>query len=106
MRVRHRQRLYPGYDNDPNLGMSQEAKLIRQAWAFDLLPESEKCVNWRVDQFEELWDKVNSVWEKAEFRLENLPDEVQKRYMDLQNSAFEAARQQGWDPNKLIEDDE
>ena len=104
--MKFQQKIYPGYDDDPQFGMSQEAKLIRDAWAFGLLPEDEKCVGWQAHQFEKLWDQVDAIWEKVNFRVANLPPEVQERYMRLQMEALEKARAAGWDPNGILEDDD
>ncbi len=99
-------RVYPGYDADPNYGMSQEAKLIRDAWAFGLLPETEKCEGWRADQFERLWEQVDAVWEKADFRVAKLPPEIQEKYMALQLEALKNAKAQGWEPEALLANDD
>ncbi|SIN71272.1 hypothetical protein SAMN05443662_0221 [Sulfurivirga caldicuralii] len=104
--MRFKSREYPGYDKDPMHGMSHEAKLIRDAWAFRLLSEDEKCEGWRSDQFEQLWSQVDAIWEKADFRIANLPPEVQDKYMKLQMEALRKAKAAGWDPDGMLELDD
>lgn len=104
--MKFQQKTYPGYDQDPGNWMSQEAKLIRDAWAFGLLPEDETCEGWRPQQFEKLWDEVDAIWEKVNFRVANLPPHIQEKYVALQMDALARAKAAGWDPNAILEDDD
>ncbi|HIQ39922.1 MAG TPA: hypothetical protein EYH46_01980 [Sulfurivirga caldicuralii] len=104
--MKFKAKIYPGYDQDPSHWMSQEAKLIREAWAFGLLPEEEKCEGWQLHQFDQLWEKVDAIWEKADFRVDNLPPDIQEKYMALQTEALKRAKAAGWDPKAVFDDDE
>ncbi len=46
---------YVGLDNDINGGMTDTGKIIRDAWAFGLIPEDETCKGWLPHQIETLW---------------------------------------------------
>jgi len=98
-------RRYGGIHNDEGGGMSPTAKIVRDAWAFGLIPEDETCEGWMVHQIEALWEKVNAEWEKYGFRVGAMPQELQERYMALQKTAMARARAQGWSGAQELEDD-
>lgn len=37
---------YAGIDKDIDGGMTAAGRIIRDAWAFDILPETETCAGW------------------------------------------------------------
>ncbi|MGC9368165.1 MAG: hypothetical protein ACP5DX_01365 [Paracoccaceae bacterium] len=88
---------YVGIDNDLNGGMTDTGKIIRDARAFGIIPETETCEGWLVQGIEELWSRVDAEWEKYGFRVANLPDDVMDRYLAIQASAMTRARAAGWD---------
>jgi hypothetical protein len=96
---------YVGIHNDLNGGMTDTAKIIRDAWVFNLIPESESCEGWEASQIEELWRKVNTEWEKYGFLVGNLPPELRERFMRIHDAAMARARTAGWDAeNELVGD--
>lgn len=96
---------YVGIHNDLNGGMTDTAKIIRDAWTFGLIPESESCEGWEAGQIEELWRRVNAEWEKHGFLVGNLPPEMRERFMRIHDAALTKARAAGWDAeNDLVGD--
>lgn len=93
---------YVGIDNDLNGGMTDTGKIIRDAWTFGLIPESETCEGWQAGQIEELWRKVNAEWEKYGFLVGNLPPELRERFLRIHDAAMERARAAGWDADKEL----
>ena len=53
---------YVGIDQDTSGGMTDTGRIIRDAWVFGLLPESETCAGWNSHAIEDLWitNPVNS----------------------------------------------
>jgi len=96
---------YAGIDKDEGGGMSPTAKIVRDAWAFGLIPETETCEGWRVHQIEALWVQVNSEWDKYGFRVGAMPPEVQERYLRIQKAAVDRAKAAGWSGAQELEDD-
>src|SRR6056300_966554 len=70
------QKRYVGIDNDLNGGMTDTGKIIRDAWVFGIIPETETCEGWLAAGIEDLWRKVNAEWEKHGFLVGNLPPEL------------------------------
>jgi hypothetical protein len=97
-------RRYVGIDNDIDGGMTDTGKIIRDAWVFGLIDQTETCEGWLPQGIEDLWRKVNGEWEKYGFRVRNLPDDLQQRFMRIQNDAVKKAREAGWNPDPEDED--
>lgn len=93
--MREQQR-YVGIDNELNGGMTDTGKIIRDAWAFGLIPENETCEGWLPQGIESLWEKVNTEWEKYGFLVSGMPDDTRDRYMRIQATAIERAKKAGW----------
>ena len=94
---------YVGINNDRYGGMTDIGKIIRDAWAFGIIPETETCEGWLTPGIEKLWDEVNQHWEKYGFIVSNMPEELRQRYLRIQEEAIERARKSGWDPG-LVDD--
>ncbi len=92
-------RIYPGIHDDKYGGMTDIGKLIRDAWVFDLLPETETCVNWNYAQLEMLYDKVHKAWSEYGHRVSHLPPALQERHAKIHRQAFDLAKEQGWNPD-------
>ncbi|HQF30928.1 MAG TPA: hypothetical protein PLJ34_05730 [Hyphomicrobiales bacterium] len=96
---------YVGIDNDINGGMTDTGKIIRDAWVFGIIPETETCANWTAQGIETLWDKVTKAWEPYGYRVGALPAELRERFERIQEAAVARARAAGWNPDSDIEDD-
>lgn len=97
---------YVGIDNEVNGGMTDTGKIIRDAWVFGLIPETETCQGWLVAGLEDLWRKVDAEWEKYSFSVNMLPEDIRERFMRIQSDAIEKARASGWDGHSALQDDE
>ncbi len=95
---------YVGIFNDFNAGMTDTGKIIRDAWVFGLIPETQTCEGWMAPGIEDLWIKVNKEWEKYGFSVSRLPDDLKNKFMRIHASAVERAKASGWDP-ELGDDD-
>ncbi len=99
-----RKKTYVGIDKDENGGMTATGKIIRDAWAFGILPENETCAGWSQAAIEDLWRKTQAEWEKYGFLVNNLPEEIRARYLRIQQEAMRRAREAGWDPARELDD--
>lgn len=87
---------YVGIDKDINGGMTATGKIIRDAWIFGLLPETETCEGWLAQGIEALWEKVNAEWEKYGFRVGAMPQDLRERFLRIQAEAMARAKAAGW----------
>jgi hypothetical protein len=97
---------YVGIYNDLYGGMTDAGKIIRDAWALCLLPESETCEGWLAAGIEDLWAKVSTEWEQYGFSVARLPDEMRERFMRTQDEAMQRAIAAGWSSATDMYDDE
>ena len=87
---------YVGIDEDMFGGMTTIGKIIRDAWVFGLLPETETCKGWNNHGINDLLDKVNIEWDKYDCLVSHLPDELRKRHQKIHDVALAKAREMGW----------
>ncbi len=97
---------YPGIFADRFGGMTDTGKIIRDAWVFGLIPESETCAGWSPSRIEKLWEQVDAEWARYGFRVANLPPALRERFDRIQADALARAREQGWDPDSVFAEDE
>ena len=96
---------YVGINNDLNGGMTDTGKIIRDAWVFGLIPETETCEGWLASGLEDLWRKVNEQWELYGFQVSKLPPDMQAKFLRLHQQAFEQAKAAGWDAENELAGD-
>ena len=96
---------YVGIHNEIDGGMTDTAKIIRDAWVFGIIPETETCEGWLPQGIEDLWQKVNAEWEKYGFRVGALPDDIRAHYLRIQSDAMTRARGAGWSGAQELDDD-
>ena len=94
-------RTYVGVHKD---SMSPSATIVRDAWVFDLLPETETCEGWNNDRMDALYDKVSAAWEPYGHLASRLPPELRERHQRIYDEAIRRAREQGWNPELDDED--
>ena len=87
---------YPGIHNDRFGGMTDIGKIIRDAWVFGLLPETETCAGWNHGRLEVLYDKVHKAWAPYGHRVSELPPELRERHARIYAEALARARELGW----------
>ncbi|TCV84310.1 hypothetical protein [Sulfurirhabdus autotrophica] len=96
--------VYVGIHKDVQGGMTHIGKVIKDAWVFGLLPETETCEGWLPAQIQVLYEKVYAAWEPYGHLPSRMPDELRERYTKIQGEAIERGRQHGWNP-ELGDDD-
>lgn len=87
---------YVGIDNEVNGGMTTIGKLIRDAWVFGLIPETETCEGWNYAGIDALLDKVNAEWDKYGCLVSHLPEDLYERHQKIHGEAMSEAREAGW----------
>ncbi|MGD8641176.1 MAG: hypothetical protein PVG89_11145 [Gammaproteobacteria bacterium] len=90
---------YVGIQNDQYGGMTQTGSIIKDAWLFDLLPETETCEGWSVSQMQGLYEQVYAAWEPYGHMVSRLPDALQQKHREIHDAAVKKARELGWDPD-------
>lgn len=91
-----RPKTYVGIDKEINGGMTTIAKIIRDAWVFDLIEESETCEGWNLAGIDALLDKVNKEWDKYGCLVSNLPPELFEKHQRIHAKGIEEAQAMGW----------
>ena len=93
-----RNKTYMGIDKDPLGAMNPTGNIIRDAWVFGLLPETETCEGWSVQRINGLYETVHREWEKYGHMVSNLPPDLRERHKRIYDEAIKSAREKGWDP--------
>lgn len=88
--------LYVGIDDDHFGGMTPIGTIIRDAWVFGILPESETCAGWTHDRIQEVYDRVASAWEPYGHLVSQLPPQMRERHQRIHDAAVQRARSLGW----------
>ena len=96
---------YIGINNDIHGGMTPIGKIIRDAWVFGLIPETETCEGWLIGGIDALMDKVNTEWDKYGCLVSQLPEELRERHERIHGEAIARAREAGWS-GEIETDDE
>ena len=99
-------RRYVGIDQDPKGGMTPTGNIIRDAWVFGLIPETETCAGWTMAQVEILYDKVTAAWAPYGHLASRLPSDLRERHARIYAAAIERARGEGWDPESAVANEE
>lgn len=89
---------YDGIDKDPRGAMNPTGNIIRDAWVFGLIPETETCAGWLVQGIDDLYDKVTREWEKYGHLVSNLPPELAEKHRRIYDKAIMDAKAKGWNP--------
>lgn len=95
---------YVGIHDDKFGGMTHLGLIVKDAWVFGLVPDTETCAGWSPDRMQILYDRVSAAWEPYGFLPSRLPPDLRKRHTKIHEEAVSNARGRGWDPI-LGEDD-
>ncbi len=95
---------YVGIDEDVFGGMTPTGTIIRDAWVFGIIPDSENCAGWNVQGIQSLYDKVSAAWEPYGHLVSNLPPDLRERHQRIYEAAVQKAKALGWDPELDDED--
>ena len=74
--MRSNKKPYVGIDKDTDGGMTVAGRIIRDAWAFGIIPETETCAGWNTQGLEDLWNKTHVEWEKYGRQVNQLPEDI------------------------------
>lgn len=97
-------RTYIGIENDHFGGMTPTGNIIRDAWVFGIIAETETCAGWTVQGIDELYTKVTTAWEPYGHLVSNLPLALRERHERIYSAALRKARENGWNPELDDED--
>ncbi len=97
---------YVGVDNDINGGMTSIGKIVRDAWVFGLIPETETCEGWNLAGIDALLQKVNAEWDKYGCMVSQLPESLAKRHREIHAQAIQKAKTAGWSGEHETGDEE
>lgn len=89
---------YAGIDHDRFGGMTPTGNIVRDAWVFGLIPESETCAGWSAARIDQLYDRVSAAWQPYGHLASKLPPELRARHMRIYEAAVCRARELGWEP--------
>lgn len=95
-KFRSKPKTYVGIDNEIQGGMTSIGKIIRDAWVFELIPETETCAGWNLSGIDALLQKVNNEWDKYGCLVSHLPEELSARHKRIHDAAVLRAREAGW----------
>ncbi|MCB1935710.1 MAG: hypothetical protein KDF59_07190 [Nitrosomonas sp.] len=95
---------YAGIEKDENNGLTHLGRIVRDAWVFGILPETETCAGWNHAQMQNLYEKVYAAWEPYAHLPSRLPEALQQRHAQIYSQAISSAKAKGWDP-ELKDDD-
>lgn len=95
---------YVGIDEEVFGGMTPTGTIIRDAWVFGIIPDSENCAGWNVQGIQSLYDKVSAAREPYDHLVSNLPPDLRERHQRIYEAAVQKAKALGWDPELNDED--
>ncbi len=87
---------YIGIENEIHGGMTTIGKIIRDAWVFELIAETETCQGWNLAGVDALLQKVNAEWDKYGCMVSQLPTELAQRHHRIHSKAIARAKASGW----------
>lgn len=88
--------LYVGVNNDTQGGLTHLGRIVRDAWIFGILPETETCAGWDSARMQNLYEQVYAAWEPYAHLPSRLPDNLREKHEKLYAQAIETARNSGW----------
>ena len=90
---------YCGIHDDLFGGMTPTGNIIRDAWVFGIIPETETCAGWTPQGIDSLYDKVTAAWDPFGHLASRLSPELRQRHQRIYTEAVGRARALGWDPS-------
>ena len=97
--------VYEGLNNAPHGGMDDTGNIIRDAWVFELIPETETCEGWTLQRINGLYEQVSEAWSQYAHIPSRLPPELLERHQRIYAEAIKRAKAAGWDPDEELEDE-
>ncbi|MEN8711400.1 MAG: hypothetical protein ABF326_04300 [Arenicellales bacterium] len=106
MRRPNSPKTYAGLDHDINGGMTMIGKIIRDAWVFGILPETETCAGWEIPRIDAIHQLVNDEWDKYGCMVGSLPEDLRARHKAIYDEAITKAKTRGWDPEVIANEED
>ena len=97
---------YVGINNEINGGMTTIGKVIRDAWVFEIIEETETCEGWNLSGIDALLQKVNAEWDKYGCMVSYLPPELRERHQCIHDAAIQDAKKSGWSGEHETDDED
>ncbi|SFV76657.1 FIG01182371: hypothetical protein [hydrothermal vent metagenome] len=97
---------YVGINNEIQGGMTTIGKIIRDAWVFGLIEETETCEGWNLGGIDALLQKVNAEWDKYGCMVGYLPPELRERHQRIHDNAIQFAKNSGWTGEHETDDED
>ena len=94
--IQTRTQTYAGIDHEENHGMTLTGRIIRDAWVFGLLPESDTFAGKSAGDLQNLFEKVHQAWEPYGQLPSRLPPELAERHARIHDEAIQRAKAEGW----------
>lgn len=98
------QQTYVGLEQDTHGGLTHIGRIVRDAWVFGIIPETERCQGWDAARMQNLYEQVYAEWDKYAHLPSLLPEALRQRHTEIYSRAIAIAKQEGWDA-ELGEDD-
>ncbi len=95
---------YAGIVKDEADGLTELGRVVRDAWVFGILPETETCTGWDSGRMQGLYEKVFAAWKPHAHLPSHLPAALRERHTRLYSQAIEAARDKDHHPESDGED--
>ncbi len=96
---------YVGLNAEAYGGMNPTGNIIRDAWVFGLIPETEDCTGWTMQGIDALYDKVSAAWTPYGHLVSNLPKDLRERHERIYTAAVLRAQSLGWHPDLEFAED-
>ncbi len=91
------QQTYIGINQDTNSGLTHLGRMVRDAWIFGILPETETCAGCDFARMQNLYEQVFSAWKPYAHLPSRLPESLRERHANFYAQAITTARDKGWD---------
>jgi hypothetical protein len=101
-----RSKTYVGILNEEFGGMTPTGAIVKDAWTFGLIPETETCEGWDANRLQALYEETTALWSQYGYRVANLPDEMRERHERIHQEAMTRARSLGWQPDALVDEED
>ena len=96
--------IYSGIYDDKYGGMTHLGQIIKDAWLFGIIPETQTGAGWDQGQMQAVYEKVNAKWDEYGHLPSRLPPELREKHARIYGAAIARAKELGWD-STLAEDD-
>lgn len=106
MSADRRRKTYVGIHKDEFGGMTPTGAIVKDAWIFRLIPESETCAGWDVARMQALYEKTGEQWNVYGYQVAKLPAELRERHERIHAEAIRRARELGWQPDALVDEED